>query len=1107
MGQDPGFHWRSMSEDAPPPRAPRPPRSDALPDAIRAGRSRLRNLYLLTGGLCGLALALLVVFVVRTRSHPPPPPPPAPVVKAPPPPKPKMAAPKPAGPKTVPEQMKELVEREKATPKAFRTLHDAWADLRREAPAEALEEIREQMERLQAAATKEYRVLYHDVHEKVRDLLGAHEPREAQKLLRDWRVPSELDVAGDLAEDVKKELASIEQLIDFEGFRTKLFTAYRAGDFSTDAATLLSPYLKASQVHVRAEADNALAELKLIRALGLLTQKLGARRAGATARVEEVKRQIAADAAVEKDRTAAWEARLKERTQKKPIPIAQLGVKDMEVALKVSKYNGRSVAFAGEGMELTLSMDDLPMELYGRLMLDAPDPAKPAELLEAGKLAVRRNALAAARTLFDLAVKADRSVAELVPDLSRLSAGIGTFRGPAELQGEQLSLRYDFQSGDQAKDFKISTGAKLVSTAGVLSLEGDRMFTALLGELKFQGKLRITADPVSISGPGGYILGVASEVTPGDPDLFVALVQPDRGYRVLRLRRRGGEPQVLGEGALAGRSGILELAIDGGKAEFRSGGVTTWSGELPDFGLLQPVIGGNSFEGRTIQVSYRSLKFEGRASPEWIRRLQSERQTMIESELSKEQRTTRQERAASGFEVGRSFGDGMESPLPLEAELADVVPPRVRSLYAAARATLKKLEDAKTDKEIWRLAGQVRQTLEEAIREAPWFPLTYYYRAEWRYDEGDIAGAMRDLVEAAARQEGFVEARLARADLLVRQAKYPDAEKELDAALASVPDLARARLTRALLHYYAGREAEAIAELELARRLEPGDAFLRRSAKRLRNIVAGPRWSGVVALETPQYLIRAESPRLAKKNKKEDPDKLVRERIQKYADHLDGVRTYFSQLVPGAENRQRKPLVYICDTPESYYVYADFTSEDRLEHTTGVYLGQYRQLLFFRAESDLETLQTMTHEAFHEYLHAVVPAAPIWLNEGMAEYAAGVTIEGGRATAVGGILRGRLRNLQSALESGWEGFAFEFVLQESREQFYSLSPQLQYAQAWSMIHFMMHGKGGKYQPLLDQYVQALKDSKSAVEAKKVFAETDLVAMKREWLSYVKSLRP
>ena len=149
--------------------------------------------------------------------------------------------------------MKELSEREKAAPRSFLALYRAWQELRKDAPAEVLETVREEMERIQSAATKEFRVVYHPVHEQVRDLLGAHRPREAQKLLKEWTFPADLDVAGDLAADVKKELAAIADLVAFEDVRTKLFDGYRAGDFNSDAGAALDPWMKSAAVQVRVE--------------------------------------------------------------------------------------------------------------------------------------------------------------------------------------------------------------------------------------------------------------------------------------------------------------------------------------------------------------------------------------------------------------------------------------------------------------------------------------------------------------------------------------------------------------------------------------------------------------------------------------------------------------------------------------------------------------------------------------------------------------------------------------------------------------------------------------------------------------------------------------
>lgn len=1111
MGQDDLWRsiseeWRSISEDSPPPSPPSPapstlpkPRSHArqtLDADVLSLRERRRRLYGVLGGMAGLVLALPVLYFVRSKPPPPPPSVEPPKAAA-------AAKPRKPPPKTFADKMKELADREKANPREYVALYKAWGDLRRDAPAEVLETVREEMERLQAAATKEFRVAYHPIHEQVRELLGAHKPREAQKLLKEWAFPSRLDVTGDHLADLKKTLAEVADLVAFEDVRSKLFEAYRAGDFAADAGAALAPWSSSAAVQVRVEAENAVAELQLIRALGLFRQKLGNRRAAALARVEEARRQIAADAAAEKETVAGWEKRLQASTRKAPIPIQQLGVKDMDEQLRVAKFNGRTAAFASERMELSLTLDELPMDVYTRLILEAPDPAKASELLEAGKMAVRRNALGPAKTLFDRAVKVDRGVTDLVPDLSRIAGGVGTLRGKGVVQGDTLSIDYDFKTGEQSRDFRTSPGGKISEVAAGLALEGERLFYGLPGDLRFSGRIRISADTASASASAGYIVGVASEVAPGEPDLFVVLLQPDRLFRVIRLHRKGGQ-DVLGEGAAAGRGGLIEVAIDAGRAEFRLGGVTAWTGSLPDFATLQPVVGGYGFQEGAARVSYKSVRFEGRASPEWVRRLQSERLTVIEAELSKDLGTTRQER--EGEDKTRSFGDGLASALPIEAELADLLPAKVSRAYAAGRAALQQLEKAKSEQAIARLSAQVRQCLEDAIREAPWFRLTYYYRAEWRYQEGDEAGAMRDLAEAAANEEAFVEARTARADLLLKEGEYAEAEREIDASLALVPDLARARLTKALLKYYAGRGPEAIAELELARRLEPGDLSLRRAAKRLRNVIAGPRWSGTVAIETPHYLVRAEAPRIAKKGSKEDADKAVRDRARKYADHLTAARVYFEQFATGPQKRAKKPLVFICDTPESYYAYADFTAEDRLEHTAGVFLGQYQQLLFYRDESEEETLQTMTHEAFHEYLHAIVPAVPIWMDEGMGEYVSGIKVEDARVVSDGGLLKGRLRPLQLALESGWEGFPFDFVFWEPKELFYQLVPELQYAQAWSMVHFFVHGQNGKYRPLLDRYIKVLIETRSAAEARAVFQGANLAAMQREWLSYVKALK-
>ena len=223
--------------------------------------------------------------------------------------------------------------------------------------------------------------------------------------------------------------------------------------------------------------------------------------------------------------------------------------------------------------------------------------------------------------------------------------------------------------------------------------------------------------------------------------------------------------------------------------------------------------------------------------------------------------------------------------------------------------------------------------------------------------------------------------------------------------------------------------------------------------------------------------------------------------------HLDAARSWFEKRFPGTSRRVKKPVVYIFDTPESYYVYADFTSEDRLEHTSGVYFGPYQQLLFHRAETEEETLEVMTHECFHEYLRSIAPNAPAWLHEGLAEYVSTVVVRDGSVREEGATVRDRLRVLKIGLKEGWEGIPFEVMMRETKEQFYSIAPTVQYAQAWSMAHFFMRYRDGKYRPLMEAYLQGLVEGKPPhVAQREAFGGIDLADLRAEWLDYVRELR-
>ena len=65
-----------------------------------------------------------------------------------------------------------------------------------------------------------------------------------------------------------------------------------------------------------------------------------------------------------------------------------------------------------------------------------------------------------------------------------------------------------------------------------------------------------------------------------------------------------------------------------------------------------------------------------------------------------------------------------------------------------------------------------------------------------------------------------------------------------------------------------------------------------------------------------------------------------------------------------------------------------------------------------------------------------------------------------------------------------------------------------YAQGWSVVHFLLHGMGKKGRKLLKNYFHALKQGKTRAAAHALTFDTmDLNKVERAWVEYVKRLKP
>jgi hypothetical protein len=105
---------------------------------------------------------------------------------------------------------------------------------------------------------------------------------------------------------------------------------------------------------------------------------------------------------------------------------------------------------------------------------------------------------------------------------------------------------------------------------------------------------------------------------------------------------------------------------------------------------------------------------------------------------------------------------------------------------------------------------------------------------------------------------------------------------------------------------------------------------------------------------------------------------------------------------------------------------------------------------------------TLQHEGFHQFAHATIgDQLPVWLNEGLADYFA-EGIFTGDGFVVGIVLPWRLTRLKESIAKEKLRPIRQIMLMSPADWSADLNIN-NYDQAWSMVHFLVHGDSGKYQ--------------------------------------------
>jgi tetratricopeptide (TPR) repeat protein len=223
------------------------------------------------------------------------------------------------------------------------------------------------------------------------------------------------------------------------------------------------------------------------------------------------------------------------------------------------------------------------------------------------------------------------------------------------------------------------------------------------------------------------------------------------------------------------------------------------------------------------------------------------------------------------------------------------------------------------------------------------------------------------------------------------------------------------------------------------------------------------------------------------------------------AAHLEQFREVFSQLLPEGRHGSSVPLVIIVFKDDKSYGPFKPLSPEPSAGVAG-YFQSGQDVDYITLSAD-EQHDRGTHAlAFHEYVHLLVKnnfrRAPLWFNEGLAEYYGTFRISNnGKTVTVGEPVRQHLRTLS---EHELLPLATLFAVNSESPHYNKPDKRIvYYAQSWALVHYLLNGKGGERRPQVSRYLELLRNGTQVDEAFRQAFQTEFGTIERELQQYVR----
>jgi len=797
----------------------------------------------------------------------------------------------------------------------------------------------------------------------------------------------------------------------------------------------------------------------------------------ATRRVDEARASVARRRKALADERAAAIVRLREATEKKPMDLDVNGAPLKGCVFTEANEDGGIIKVKDPPMTSSVFFSYLPPATLYRIRKTMTDPEDVPARFALGSYAARLGLYKEAENEFKWVTTKDASYQSKLPDLAKLKQRGIVFHGAVKNNYDQYKVTYEFTSPDEALDFQADRGEMSVDK-GQLVLKGDRVVQARLKEVAFAGEATLTVAMGEV--PDGTMVGWGLGLQCSDGHSVSLYVSSTQGQLVVLAQTPDGQGYQEKATLAAGKKDELSFQLrQGTQIALLKDKTVLWSDTVAPVTSCGIVLIGYRKQPGEVRASFERIVMDGKIRKEWMRKA----------------RAGSEVRALRTLEEDLNLpDDDTDRPLePLSIEANARISSSQMEVYRDARRTLEKREV--TYREIF----EVMAKLVDLAEQEPGFAGTYYVLARLCSRIGIDDRAAEALSKAIEVEPRFYEALVERARLSIERREIAAARKDIEAALALKADFEPAISARGYVQIAERKFVEAQDDLEVALALDPADRTALHLLKDARHLVAGPWPKGCgkteAVGETEHYRVRTD---------------MGAKKAKEFAARLEKARLVYEEAIPPPAGAPAHAEVVVFDTEEAYHTYAELTGDDAVESTLGYYHPLYDQLFLFEGATDvtgLETAHVLFHEGFHQYLDPIVPFAPTWMNEGLAEYYAGKAFVKDTGQKKDPFLMARLQNLQSALGQGFK-CDFVTIMDMSQAEFYSdLAPVL-YAQGWAMCHWLLEVAPKGEQDGFHAYVAALQRGRTREEARQeAFAGKDMKDMERRWIDWVKAWKP